>query len=55
MAFGDGNNDEEMLKYVSIGVAMGNAKDEVKEIADYVTTDLYNDGIYNAMKYYSLI
>lgn len=49
MAFGDGPNDIEMLKYVEIGVAMGNGKDEVKEIADYVTDDIDSDGIYKAL------
>ena len=37
MAFGDGGNDIEMLKHVAIGVAMGNAAEHVKEIADHVT------------------
>jgi hydroxymethylpyrimidine pyrophosphatase-like HAD family hydrolase len=31
-------------------VAMGNAIDELKARADYVTTDVENDGIYNACK-----
>ena len=35
MAFGDGGNDVLMLKHVGIGVAMGNAGDEVKLAADY--------------------
>lgn len=50
MAFGDGENDIEMLKYVNVGVAMGNAKDIVKQEADYVTSDIDDDGIYNALK-----
>ena len=37
MAFGDHYNDIEMLKGVGIGVAMGNAKIEVKHAADFVT------------------
>lgn len=37
MAIGDGYNDLEMLKYAGIGVAMGNAPEEVKAAADYVT------------------
>ena len=55
MAFGDGGNDVPMLKGCTIGVAMGNAKDDVKEIADYVTTSADDDGIWNALKYYKLI
>ena len=37
VAFGDNFNDETMLKYVGLGVAMGNADDEIKKIADNVT------------------
>ena len=49
MAFGDGENDIEMLKYVQIGVAMGNAGDYVKENADYVTSSVDNNGIKDAL------
>lgn len=49
MAFGDGGNDISMLKHVGIGVAMGNAKDDVKEVADYVTTSVDDDGVANAL------
>jgi len=55
MAFGDGGNDITMLKHVGIGVAMGNANPEVKEIADYVTSEVDEDGIWNALKKYNLI
>jgi Cof subfamily protein (haloacid dehalogenase superfamily) len=55
MAFGDGGNDMAMLKHVGLGVAMGNADDEVKSVADYVTDGVDNDGIYNALKYFELI
>lgn len=37
VAFGDASNDREMLKYVGCGVAMKNASDDVKEIADIVS------------------
>ncbi len=50
MAFGDGANDIEMLEYVGCGVAMGNASDEVKQHADYVTDDVDSDGILHAVK-----
>lgn len=45
IAFGDGQNDMDMLQYVGIGVAMGNAVREVKEVADYVTADINDDGL----------
>lgn len=55
MAFGDGGNDITMLKHVGIGVAMGNANPEVKEIADYITSDVDDNGIANALKNYRII
>ena len=55
MAFGDAENDIEMLQYAKIGVAMGNADDEVKEAADYVTDTVDSDGIYKALKYYEVL
>ncbi len=55
IAFGDGGNDIDMLKSVGIGVAMGNAGENVKEIADYVTTSVDGDGIRNALKHFELI
>ena len=48
VAFGDGGNDIAMLRAVGTGVAMGNAGDNVKAAADLVTTDVDNDGIWNA-------
>ena len=55
MAFGDGENDIEMLKFAGIGVAMGNASDEVKAAADYVTDTVDKDGIAKALKHFGLI
>ena len=54
-AYGDGINDKEMLEFVNIGVAMGNAKEELKAIADDITDIHDNDGIYNSFKKYGLI
>ncbi|WP_099974410.1 Cof-type HAD-IIB family hydrolase [Lactobacillus terrae] len=45
VAFGDGQNDMTMLQYASTGVAMENANDEVKNIADQVTLTNDKDGI----------
>lgn len=55
MAFGDGGNDISMLQGCTIGVAMGSAKEDVKEIADYVTNSADEDGIWNALKHFKLI
>lgn len=55
MAFGDGGNDISMLNHVQLGIAMGNANPEVKEIANYITDDVDNDGIWNALKYFEVI
>lgn len=54
MAFGDGANDIEMLDYVATAVAMGNANDNVKQHADYVTLDSDHDGILHALKHFQL-
>lgn len=50
IAFGDGANDIEMLQYCGIGVAMGNAKDEVKQAANYVTTSVDEEGVLHAVE-----
>lgn len=44
LAIGDGSNDVEMLEWAGRGVAMGNAPDAVKEIADDVTLPVTEDG-----------
>ena len=54
-AFGDSNNDISMFKAAGHGIAMGNACDELKEIAEYVTDSVNDDGIYHAFKHYHLI
>lgn len=55
MSFGDGENDISMLEFAGIGVAMGNASDEVKAHADYVTDSVDNDGIEKALRHFGLI
>lgn len=47
IAVGDGLNDIEMLELAGCGVAMGNAKPELKKIADMITDDVDADGVYN--------
>ncbi|MFJ7978007.1 Cof-type HAD-IIB family hydrolase (plasmid) [Peribacillus sp. JNUCC 23] len=50
ITFGDGNNDLEMLKLSGVGIAMGNASQQVKQVADIITDSNDNDGIYRALK-----
>ncbi len=44
LAIGDGRNDLEMLAWAGRGVAMGQAIDEVRDAADFVTDSVYDDG-----------
>ena len=46
IAFGDGDNDLEMLRAVGTGVAMGNASHALKAIATDICGDVKDDGIY---------
>ena len=54
-AIGDSTNDLPMLRSVPHSVAMGNAPDEVKAAAEYVTLPLHEDGIKAALQHYQLI
>ncbi|MED3843443.1 Cof-type HAD-IIB family hydrolase [Geobacillus stearothermophilus] len=54
-AFGDGLNDIEMLSFVGTGVAMGNAHEEVKRVADFVTKPVSEEGIWHGLKQLQLI
>ncbi len=51
IAIGDHFNDREMIVYAGMGVAMGNAPDEVKAAADYITDTNNQDGVAKALKY----
>ena len=44
-----------MLSFVGIGVAMGNAQAKVKEIANYVTSAVDDDGIEKVLRYWRII
>ena len=55
IAFGDGNNDVGMIEYVGLGIAMGNGVSQIKQKANYVTSSIDEDGIYNALKHFNLI
>ena len=54
-AFGDSINDREMLLAAGVGVGMGGTYHDLSEFADYITTSLEDDGVYNAMKHFALI
>ncbi len=54
MAIGDHINDIEMLQWAGIGVAMGNALPEIKEIADWVTDSVAEDGVARAIERFIL-
>lgn len=54
MAIGDGENDIEMLDFAGLGIAMENAKEEVKRFANDVTTSNNHDGVANAIEKYIL-
>jgi len=51
VAFGDNQNDTEMLAAAGTGIAMGHAPANVKEAADWVTGDLDSDGIATGLKH----
>ena len=55
MAIGDSDNDIDMLKLVNVGVAMGNGNDDIIKIADYITSDINDDGIEKALQHFDLI
>ncbi|OEH92996.1 Cof-type HAD-IIB family hydrolase [Bacillus solimangrovi] len=54
-AFGDGLNDIEMLSSVGTGIAMGNGKQEAKDVASIITRNVDEDGIYYGLKEVGLL
>jgi hydroxymethylpyrimidine pyrophosphatase-like HAD family hydrolase len=54
VAFGDGFNDLSMIQYAGLGVAMGNAKDVVKENADFIAKTNDEDGIVEVLEKFVL-
>lgn len=55
IAFGDGDNDAQMLAFAGIGVAMGNGWESAKAAADYITADVDAEGIPLALAHFGLI
>ncbi|UJL47797.1 Cof-type HAD-IIB family hydrolase [Virgibacillus sp. NKC19-16] len=54
-SFGDAMNDMEMTSEVGTGVVMGNGAPQLKQIADYITDDVENDGIAKGLRRLGLI
>lgn len=50
VCFGDGSNDIDMITLADVGVAMGNAIEELKEVSDMITDTNEKDGIYHAIQ-----
>ena len=55
VAIGDSSNDIPMLEAAHISIAMGNATERVLDLADYVTTDVKQNGIWNALKWLGVL
>ena len=54
MAIGDGSNDFELVRGVGVGIAMGNAVDDVKKVAFDVVASNNEDGVAEAIEKYIL-
>ncbi|MBW9212214.1 MULTISPECIES: Cof-type HAD-IIB family hydrolase [Terrabacteria group] len=55
VCFGDGGNDKSMLQKATLSIAMGNAKEDIKAIADYVTASVDDEGITQALKHFGFL
>jgi len=55
MAFGDSENDIEMLKFAGMGVCMGDGIEICRKNADYVTAATYDDGILKALQHFGIL
>ena len=49
ISFGDNKNDIGMIQYAGVGVAVANAVDELKAVADYITDTNENSGVGKAL------
>lgn len=55
MAFGDSDNDLEMLSGVGLSIAMGNGTSSVKEVAKHTTSSNSQDGIHKALEHFGIL
>lgn len=53
-AIGDGPNDISLLSTAGLGIAMQNSEDELKKVADYITGDVNDSGVAQAIKRFLL-
>lgn len=54
IAVGDADNDETMIKKAGLGIAMGNANDKIKQLADVIVSDNDHNGCQEAIEHYLL-
>lgn len=54
ICIGDEANDIEMITYAGLGIAMGNASEQLKYVSQYITLDNDNDGVAKAIEKYIL-
>lgn len=54
ICFGDNENDISMIEFAKLGIAMGNATDAIKDVADYITDTNDNDGVAKAIEKFVL-
>jgi len=52
IAIGDNYNDAGMIAFAGTGVVMGNAPDDIKELADYITATNHQDGVAEALEHF---
>ncbi|VUT24090.1 MAG: Phosphoglycolate phosphatase [Candidatus Methanolliviera sp. GoM_oil] len=55
VAIGDSRNDAEVIRGVGFGIAVGNAEEDLKEIADYATLKDHGEGVVEALEYLGLV
>jgi len=54
-AFGDSENDAQMLEVAGVGIAVGNADSTARSVADYVATKKYGGGVVEGLKHLDLL
>ena len=55
LCFGDGNNDVSMFKYCGHSCAMGNARQSLKDVAEFVSSNVRRSGLVNGLKHFGII